>query len=120
MAAPARTRPGDAALILPLISGILLALSFPRYGHPILAWVALAPVIVSLFTPGQVLSPSQGETYHNVTAFRRARAFLVGFVAGLGYFGGTVYWTGTVVTEFGGLPAPVGVVVAALLVAYLS
>ena len=31
-----------------------------------------------------------------------------------------MYWTGTVVTQFGGLPAPVGVVVAALLVAYLS
>ena len=64
MAAPARTRPGDAALILPPpraaprrhladalaagASGILLALSFPRYGHAILGWVALAPVITRL------------------------------------------------------------------------
>jgi apolipoprotein N-acyltransferase len=109
MAAPARTRPGDTALILPLISGILLAVSFPRYGHPIFAWVALAPLIVPLF-----------QRHHGVPAFRRARAFMPGFVAGLGYFGGTVYWTGTVVTQFGGLPAALGVVVAALLVAYLS
>ncbi len=41
-------------------------------------------------------------------------------MTGAGYFGGTVYWTGTVVTQFGGLSWPVGVVVAALLVAYLA
>src|SRR5688572_4664683 len=111
MAAPARTRPGDAALILPPpraalrrdlaealatagISGILLALSFPRYGHPIFAWVALAPLIVLLFTPrpfGRLRAgPSAGEGRQALVA----RAFLPGFVAGVGYFGGTVYWTG--------------------------
>jgi apolipoprotein N-acyltransferase len=51
---------------------------------------------------------------------RRGSAFLPGFVAGVVYFGGTVYWTGTVVSQFGGMPWPVGIVVAALLVAYLS
>jgi apolipoprotein N-acyltransferase len=91
------------------MSGILLALSFPRYGHPMLAWVALAPLIVPLF-----------EIHRSWSAFRRARAFLLGFVAGLAYFGGTVYWTGTVVTQFGDLSWPVGVLVAALLVGYLS
>jgi apolipoprotein N-acyltransferase len=109
MAAPAWIRAGTEVLILALVSGILLALSFPRFGHPILAWIALAPVIVPLF------QSNQGRT-----TFQRGRAFLPGFVAGLGYFGGTVYWTGTVVTQFGGLPTAFGVVVAALLVAYLS
>ena len=109
MAAPARTWPGDAALILAAVSGLLLALSFPRYGHPMLAWVALTPVIVAVF-----------ENNRGRAGFQGPRACLPGFVAGLGYFGGTVYWTGTVVTQFGGLSAPVGVVVAALLVAYLS
>ncbi len=71
--------------------------------------MALAPLIVPLF-----------EIHRGWPAFRRARSFLLGFVAGLAYFGGTVYWTGTVVSQFGGLSAPVGVVVAALLVAYLS
>jgi apolipoprotein N-acyltransferase len=70
--------------------------------------VALAPLIVSLF-----LQP-------RTTEFRRGRAFLPGFVAGLGYFGGTVYWTGTVVSQFGGLSWPVGVIVGAMLVAYLA
>ena len=109
MAAAARTGQGDAALILALISGGLLALSFPRYGHPIFAWVSLAPLIAALF-----------QTSVTPAVFRPPRAFALGFVAGLMYFGGTVYWTGTVVTQFGGLPAAAGVFVAAVLVAYLS
>ena len=52
--------------------------------------------------------------------FRPRHALLLGFIAGLGYFGGTVYWTGTVVTQFGGLSWPVGVIVGAMLVAYLA
>jgi len=109
VASAARPRPGDQALILALVSGILLALSFPRYGHPFFAWIALTPLIVPLF-----------EIHHSWPAFRRGRAFLLGLVAGLAYFGGTVYWTGMVVSQFGGLSWPVGVVVAILLVAYLS
>ena len=109
MASSARPEPGSQALILALLSGILLALSFPRYGHPVVAWLALTPLIGSLF-----------EIHQGWPAFRRERAFLLGFVAGAGYFGGTVYWTGTVVSQFGGLSWPVGVIVAALLVAYLA
>jgi apolipoprotein N-acyltransferase len=109
VAPAARLQPGSQALILAVLSGLLLALSFPQYGHPAFAWLSLTPLIVALF-----------EGHRGRPAFRRGRAFLLGFVAGAGYFGGTVYWTGTVVTQFGGLSWPVGVVVAALLVAYLS
>jgi apolipoprotein N-acyltransferase len=109
MASAARSRQGDEALILAIVSGILLALSFPRYGHPMFAWIALTPLIVPLF-----------EIHRSWPAFRRGRAFLLGWIAGLGYFAGTVYWTGTVVSQFGGLAWPVGIIVAALLVAYLA
>lgn len=74
-----------------------------------MAWFALAPLIIPLF-----------DIHYGWPEFRRGRAFLLGFVAGAGYFGGTVYWTGNVVSQFGGLAWPVGIVVAALLVAYLS
>jgi len=33
---------------LALVSGALLALSFPRYGHPAFAWVALVPLLFAL------------------------------------------------------------------------
>ena len=90
-------------------AGALLALSFPRYGQPVLAWLALTPLIVAVLETGSA-DPE----------FRPRQIFLLGFVAGLGYFGGTVYWTGTVVSQFGGLPWPVGIFVAVLLIAYLS
>ena len=35
-------------LLLALLSGALLALSFPRYGHPAFAWIALVPLLVTL------------------------------------------------------------------------
>ena len=36
---------GDA---LAALSGVLLALSFPKFGHWAVAWVALAPLLVAL------------------------------------------------------------------------
>ena len=106
----AKTQPaGDEALILALLSGILLALSFPRYGHPAFAWIALVPLIVALF-----------ERRVGWPSFRRQRAAWLGLITGAGYFGGTVYWTGTTVRQFGGLNWPIAALVAALLVAYLS
>ena len=41
-------RPG-APVFLALLSGALLALSFPKFGHPALAWVALAPLLVGVW-----------------------------------------------------------------------
>ena len=31
-----------------VVSGVLLALSFPKFGHPAFAWIALAPLLVAL------------------------------------------------------------------------
>ena len=97
---------------LALTSGILLALSFPRFGHPAFAWIALVPLLIALTgwrghagrVPGQ---PPQ-------------RAFALGLTAGFIYFVGTVYWTGDVVRTFGGLAAPVALLAMALLSAYLA
>jgi apolipoprotein N-acyltransferase len=83
---------------LALLSGALLALSFPRFGHPAFAWIALVPLLVALSgwrgRPGVL--PGQPPL----------RAFKLGLLAGLVYFIGTIYWTGSVIRTFGGL-APV-------------
>jgi apolipoprotein N-acyltransferase len=71
--------------------------------------VALVPLLVAL-----VERPRSGSL------FRANRAFALGVIAGAGYFGGTVYWTGSTIRQFGGLSWPVAVLVAALLVAYLA
>ena len=86
---------------LALVSGALLALSFPRYGHPAVAWIALVPLIVAL---AQKRHPP-------------LKAFLLGLTTGFIYFAGTLYWTGTVIRTFGGIPLPaaaLGVVLLAL------
>jgi len=48
------------------------------------------------------------------------RAFALGLVTGVVYFAGTVYWTGAVLSEFGGLPGILAVVAVLLLSLYLA
>lgn len=48
------------------------------------------------------------------------RGFELGLITGAVHFAGTVYWTHGTVTTYGGLPMIVGVLVAGLLVAYMS
>jgi apolipoprotein N-acyltransferase len=48
------------------------------------------------------------------------RAFLLGVLTGLVYFGGTLYWLPDVMVTFGGLARPVAIAVAGLFVAYLA
>jgi apolipoprotein N-acyltransferase len=109
MASRTRGSSGGSTLIFALLSGALLALSFPRYGHPAFAWIALVPLLVALF-----------ERPRNWPSFQPQRAFSLGVIAGAGYFGGTVYWTGTTIRTFGGLSWPVAVLAASLLIAYLA
>jgi hypothetical protein len=92
-------------------SGVLLALSFPKYGHPALAWIALTPLLVALAGRSRVASrPS----------FTLRRAFLLGLVTGVVYFIGTLYWITQVMAVYGGLQQWVAVLVNAALIAYLA
>ncbi|MGE3275584.1 MAG: apolipoprotein N-acyltransferase [Vicinamibacterales bacterium] len=97
---------------LALLSGALLALSFPRYGHGIVAFIALVPLFVALSgwhgRPGRLPGVSV------------RRGFQLGLLAGFVHFAGTVYWTGATVSTFGGLPWVVGIAVAGLLVLYMA
>ena len=86
-----------------VLSGVLLALSFPHYGHAAVAWVALVPLLVAL-------CGVRGA----------ARAFAPGLVTGLVHFAGTIYWIAPVMVTYGGLPWPAAWGAHALLVAYLA
>jgi len=83
-------------------SGVLLALSFPRYGHPALAWIALAPLLVA------------------IAGVPLRRAFFLGLLTGFIYFAGTLYWITRVMAVYGDLPAWLAVVVNIALIAYLA
>ncbi len=82
---------------LAALSGVLLTLSFPKFGHALVAWVALLPLLVAI--PG-------------TKGWRAARlGYVTGAVAGFGL----LYWTALVVRQFGGLSLPVASMLMALL-----
>jgi apolipoprotein N-acyltransferase len=81
---------------LAALSGVLLALSFPKFGHWAVAWVALVPLLVALSAD-------------------RAPGFRLGYVTGAVSSIGILYWTSFVVVRYGGLSLPVGVMVMTLL-----
>jgi apolipoprotein N-acyltransferase len=89
---------------LALLSGALLALSFPKFGHPAFGWIALAPLLVALA--------------HKPQSARRS--FALGLLAGFVYFAGTLYWFVVTLTSFGGLSTPVAVFASAVGIAYLA
>jgi apolipoprotein N-acyltransferase len=89
---------------LALLSGALLALSFPKFGHSSIGWIALAPLLVAL-------------TYRRQSTLR---SFGLGLLAGFVYFAGTLYWFVMTLTTFGGMNTPVAVFAAAMGIAYLA
>jgi apolipoprotein N-acyltransferase len=91
-------------------SGILLALSFPKYGHPACAWIALTPLLVALAADEPRIPQARSRPL--------ASAFALGLLTGTIYFTGTLYWITRVMAVYGGLPMPVAVLINAALVAY--
>jgi apolipoprotein N-acyltransferase len=89
-------------LILAVLSGLLLILSFPKYGSGIVAWVALIPLFFTL----------KEATLREAVKI----GFLTGFVAHVGI----LYWIVYVVVQYGYLPVYAGIAAMLLLSAYLS
>jgi apolipoprotein N-acyltransferase len=89
-------------LALTVLSGLLIFLSFPKYGSGILAWVALIPLLLAL----KDARPCEG--------------FKIGFLAGFVAHVGILYWIASVVVQYGYLPIYAGISAMLLLSAYLS
>jgi apolipoprotein N-acyltransferase len=89
-------------LFLSIASGILLFLSFPKHGEGIMAWVALVPLFFAL----------RGVNIRD--------SFVAGFVAGLTFNIGIMYWITFVVVHYGYLPYFIGVFLMVLVAAYLA
>ena len=90
-------------LSLAIASGVLLALSFPKFGHPAFAWIALTPLLVAL---GRRMS--------------LAGAFWLGLLTGNVYLWGTLYWLSNVMTRYGEINLAGSIVINALFIAYLA
>jgi apolipoprotein N-acyltransferase len=86
---------------------VLLALSFPKYGHPAIAFIALVPLLVAL-------SGWDGRNA-SLPGVPARRGFILGLITGFVHYLGTMYWTAATVYTFGGLPVAFGVFVVILL-----
>jgi apolipoprotein N-acyltransferase len=85
-----------------LLSGVLLIFCFSTFDFFLLAWVALIPLLISLYgkTPKQ--------------------AFRAGVVFGLPYFFGTLYWIYHSINHYGGVSLISSVLIVILLCLFLS
>ncbi|WP_306533231.1 apolipoprotein N-acyltransferase [Geobacter sp.] len=88
--------------LMAILSGALLALSFPSAGISIFAWVAFVPLLLACGRKDP------------------RKAFRLGFVAGLTAYAGILYWITIVVTTYGKLPWIVSLGVLSMLVSYLA
>ena len=92
----------SSGYLLAVLAGVLLALSFPRFGHPMFAWIALTPLLVAL------------------DSHPPREAFALGLATGVAFFVGTLYWITRVMVVYGGLNVVSAVLVNAGLIAYLA
>jgi apolipoprotein N-acyltransferase len=89
-------------IFLSLVSGAVLVLAFPKFQLEFLAWFGLVPLLWAI----RRKSPVQ--------------AAVLGFLSGLVFHLGTLYWIYNVLTEFGHLPSALGVFFVILLSGYLA
>jgi apolipoprotein N-acyltransferase len=89
-------------LLPALLSGIMLVLSFPRFDLSVLAWAGFVPLLFSLWKKDW------------------RESFVLGFVFGMVYFFGTLYWIYHSVNHFGGIPFFASILIVLFLCAYLS
>src|SRR6185295_19455666 len=95
-------------IVLAVLSGVLCAVSFPKFGAPAFAWVALAPLIVSAAIASRTRRPLL------------RRPFFLGLITGLIYFGGTLYWLAGTMATYGYMSLWLSSFLAAMLASYLA
>ncbi|SNB44997.1 apolipoprotein N-acyltransferase [Geobacter sp. DSM 9736] len=88
--------------LLALLSGVLLALSFPKPGLSLLAWFAFVPLLLALGRK----SPKD--------------AFKLGFTTGMAAYAGILYWLNIVMVTYGKLNWGVSGSLYLVLSAYLA
>ncbi len=90
------------SIALAVFSGVLLAVAFPALDLHLFAWIALLPLFLAL----------RGKSVKH--------GFWLGWIAGIVYFAGTVYWVTNSVHFYGGVPIVPASLITLLLCAYLA
>ena len=89
-------------VLLSLLSGILLVLSYPNFNFEFLAWFALVPLL------------------HALRDKSTLAGFTLGYLAGFTTFLGILYWIVVAVHTYGNIPLLPSLLILLLLILYLS
>ncbi len=89
--------------LLSIISGVLLAFSYPKVSAAYLAFIGFIPLFIGLSSSKDMKS-----------------TFVLGYVTGVVYFSIILYWIADTITHYGGLLWPISYSILALLVGYLA
>jgi apolipoprotein N-acyltransferase len=108
-----------SAWLLVFLSAILQVLIFPLPGLYILCWFALAPLIVAVLRarPAGELEVAGSLRLRPASP---GQAFLLAYVCGILWYAGTCYWIYDTMRQYGGLSAPLAVLVLFLFCCYLG
>ena len=108
-----------SAWLLVVFSAVLQVLIFPLPGIYVLAWFALAPLIVALLRarPAGELEVTGSLRLQPASS---AQGFLLAYVCGILWYGGTCYWIYDTMRQYGGLNAPAALLALFLFCCYLG
>lgn len=109
----------SSAWLLILLSAGLQILIFPLPNLYMLGWIAIAPLLVALLRarPPETLQLKAGI---KLLPAKPTQAFLLAYICGILWYGGTCYWIYPTMRQYGGLNAPAAFGILILFCLYLA
>lgn len=107
------------AWLLALLSAALQVLIFPLPGLSWLSWIAIAPLLVALLR-ARPAGPLQLDTGMRLAPATPFQGFLLAYLCGIVWCGGTCYWVFDTMHRYGGLPVPAALLVLILFCLYVG
>ena len=108
-----------SAWLLALLSAILQIVIFPLPNLYVLSWVALAPLLVALLRARRRRTLELQGVMKLLPA-RPAQAFLLAYVSGILWYGGSCYWVYSTMKQYGGIGSPGAALLLVLFCLYLG
>lgn len=97
-----RLRISKIDILLALSSGILTALSFPKFNLSFFAWISLIPL------------------FFIILKHKPKQSFFLGLIAGFSHYALLIYWIPSVPAHYGNISLPVSLFIYIIFVLYLS
>jgi len=108
-----------SAWLLVVLSSLLQVLIFPLPGLYLLSWIARAPLMLALLR-ARPAGELEVDGDVNLQAATPGQAFLLAYVCGILWYGGTCYWIYDTMRQYGGLSAPAAALALFLFCLYLG